>query len=124
MFDHLSLGVSDLERSRAFYDAALKPLGYGRVMDFAEATGYGLSDHPGFWIGAAGAEAVASPGFHAAFAAPGQAVVDAFHAAATAAGGRDNGKPGLRPEYHPNYYAAFVTDPDGHRLEAVCHSPA
>ncbi len=132
MIDHLSLPVADLKRSRAFYDAVLATLGVRRVMDMEEAdyvaAGYGGSEHePAFWIGAAIAEVpapVPSEGQHIAFAAPNRAAVDAFHAAALAAGGRDNGAPGLRPQYHENYYAAFVADLDGHHIEAVCHAPA
>ncbi|GIK97441.1 MAG: glyoxalase [Alphaproteobacteria bacterium] len=127
MLDHVSLGVGNLEKSRAFYDAALKPLGCRRVYDLDMLSGYGAStDKPAFWI--AGPEAlelnaVPSAGSHVAFAAESRAAVDAFHAAALAAGGRDNGKPGLRPEYHESYYGAFVLDPDGHHIEAVCHRP-
>jgi catechol 2,3-dioxygenase-like lactoylglutathione lyase family enzyme len=127
MIDHVSHGVVDLERSKAFYDAAL---GVKRIMDFAEAgyaaSGYGAGQEPQFWIGAGSASERPQPseGAHLAFAAPSRAAVDAFHAAAMRAGARDNGRPGLRPHYHPNYYAALVIDPDGHHLEAVCHAPA
>lgn len=127
MLDHVSLGVGNLAKSRAFYDAALKPLGGRRVYDMEVLSGYGLSeDKPCFWI--AGPDAVeqnAIPAFgsHIAFAAGSRAAVDAFYKAAMAAGGRDNGKPGLRPEYHADYYGAFVIDPDGHHVEAVCHGP-
>jgi catechol 2,3-dioxygenase-like lactoylglutathione lyase family enzyme len=124
MIDHLSLAVADVVRSRAFYDALLAPLGYGRVMDVDEASvvasGYGADGKPSFWIGP-GAAAGPAAGQHVAFAATSRAAVDAFHRAGLAAGGRDNGAPGLRPHYHPSYYAAFVIDPDGHHLEAVCH---
>jgi catechol 2,3-dioxygenase-like lactoylglutathione lyase family enzyme len=129
MIDHVSLPVADMERARAFYDAALAPLGFARLMNFdadpaRAASGYG-TDHPWFWIGgsAAGGAAPVSAGSHVAFRAPARAAVDAFHAAALGAGGRDNGAPGLRPNYHPTYYAAFVVDPDGHHVEAVCHQP-
>ncbi len=128
MIDHVSLGVGDLAVSRAFYDAVLAPLGYRRRYDLDEASGYGTSaPHPlkeqalPFWIGHEPAGAGLSG--HVCFAAPSRAAVDAFHAAALAAGGRDNGKPGLRPHYHASYYAAFIIDPDGHRIEAVRHSP-
>lgn len=124
MIDHLSLGVNDLAAARAFYDAALKPLGMTRVMEFPGVCGYGPSkEAPVFWIGvpAGGRWANACPGNHVAFAAPTPAAVTAFHRAALRAGGRDNGKPGLRPQYHPNYFGAFVIDPSGHHVEAVCH---
>jgi catechol 2,3-dioxygenase-like lactoylglutathione lyase family enzyme len=128
MIDHLSLGVRDLQRSRAFYDAILAPLGYRRSYDRADFSGYGaLEPHPlaeqglPFWIGEE-AQGVALNG-HVCFCAPDRAAVDAFHKAALAAGARDNGAPGLRSQYHASYYAAFVVDPNGHRLEAVCHQP-
>ncbi len=127
MIDHLGLTASDFNRTRAFYDAALKPLGMSVIMQVsAEQTGgspyvgYG-SDRPVFWVGANGP--VSGP-MHVAFSARTRADVDAFHAAAMGAGGRDNGAPGLRPHYHPNYYGAFVFDPDGVNVEAVCHTPA
>ena len=109
MLGHLSFGVADLQRAIAFYDAALGALGYARVWTAAAAAGYGEpggNDRPG-------------PGFHLAFVAQSRAAVERFHAAALAAGGTDEGAPGLRPHYGPNYYAAFVRDPDGHKLEAV-----
>lgn len=128
MIDHVSLGVGDIAASRAFYDAVLAPLGYRRRYDLDDASGYGASaPHPlkeqalPFWIGHEPAGATLSG--HVCFAAPSRAAVEAFHAAALAAGGRDNGKPGLRPHYHAHYYAAFVIDPDGHRIEAVRHTP-
>ncbi|MGQ9371937.1 VOC family protein [Azospirillum sp. ST 5-10] len=122
MIDHLSVPVSDFERSTAFYDAVLATVGYRRVMEFGRGAGYG-DGHPHFWINET-ADLPAAPvaGFHIAFRAPDRAAVDAFHAAALAHGGRDNGAPGLRPLYHPDYYAGFVLDPDGHKLEAVCHT--
>jgi catechol 2,3-dioxygenase-like lactoylglutathione lyase family enzyme len=130
MLHHISFGVADIERSAAFYDAALAPLGYVRVWDDIrpgeadQAVGYGL---PG------GGDKLAlkhrpkgqrppGPGFHLAFAAPSQKAVAAFHAAALAQGGRDNGVPGLRPDYGPHYYAAFVIDLDGYHIEAVFNS--
>ena len=123
MIDHLSFGVADLARARSFYDVALRPLGYVRAVDMAEASGYGP---PGveaqalpFWIN--GDDAVPPWSGHLCFRAANRAAVRDFHGAALAAGARDNGAPGLRPIYHANYYAAFVVDPDGHRLEAVCH---
>jgi catechol 2,3-dioxygenase-like lactoylglutathione lyase family enzyme len=128
MFDHIGFSVPDLTRSRAFYVAALAPLGYDPVMDLTreqtggyEGTGFGPAGRPQFWIGTG--EKQGGP-VHVALAAPDRASVDAFHRAALAAGGIDNGAPGLRPHYHPNYYGAFVLDPDGHNIEAVCHLPA
>jgi catechol 2,3-dioxygenase-like lactoylglutathione lyase family enzyme len=122
MIDHCSLPVTKLQRSAAFYDAVLAPLGYRRLMEFDEAIGYG-DHHPAFWIGV-GARPVAGAGLHVAFAAGDRPAVDAFHAAGLAAGARDDGPPGLRPHYHPDYYAAFLVDPDGYKVEAVCHRPA
>ena len=123
MIDHLGLTVSDLAASRAFYEAALAPLGYGVVMEIADGDsahlGFGAG-RPDFWISA---RTPVSEGVHAAFAAPDRATVDAFHAAALAAGGTDNGAPGPRPHYHEHYYGAFVLDPDGNNVEAVCHLP-
>lgn len=125
MIDHISLPVTDIGRAKTFYDAVLATVGYRRMMDFGQSAGYG-DEHPHFWIavppdGEAPGSAV---GVHIAFRAKDRAAVDAFHAAALAAGGRDNGMPGLRPLYHPDYYAGFVFDPDGNRIEAVCHLPA
>lgn len=118
MLDHLIITVSDLERSRSFYVAALEPLGYEVVMEFGRAVGLGVGGKPDFFIQqGAGIE----PTIHLAFASSDRATVDRFFDAAMAAGGRDNGGPGLRTEYHPNYYGAFVFDPDGHNIEAVCH---
>jgi catechol 2,3-dioxygenase-like lactoylglutathione lyase family enzyme len=115
--DHVSLRVTDYGRAQAFYDQALAPLGVSRLFgDGAHFAGYGDA-RPYFWIGQGAAAGYA----HVAFTAPDRASVDAFYAAAMAAGGRDNGKPGLRPEYHASYYGAFVLDPDGHNVEAVCH---
>jgi catechol 2,3-dioxygenase-like lactoylglutathione lyase family enzyme len=133
MIDHLSIVVADIEQARAFYGRVLATLGYRHVMDIEDApdfvgTGYGGSEHePAFWIGAPKPAAPVPPpadGQHIAFAAPDRAAVDTFYHEALAAGARDNGPPGLRPHYHPSYYAAFVIDPDGHHLEAVCHQPA
>ena len=121
MLDHVSLKVGDFARSQAFYDAALKPVGMTRVMgDGQFFSGYGVAGKPVFWIGAGGGAGAT----HVAFTAGDRAAVDAFHAAALAAGGRDNGAPGVRAQYHPNYYGAFVLDPDGNNVEAVCHTPA
>ncbi|MEL6808226.1 MAG: VOC family protein [Pseudomonadota bacterium] len=124
MIDHITFGVSDFDRSTAFYDAAFAPLGVVRVFDVplehtggVKVTGYG-DDRPWFWL----AEERATTGMlHIALQASNRAAVDAFHAAALAAGGTDNGAPGLRPHYHADYYGAFVLDPDGHNIEAVCH---
>ena len=127
MLDHVSIGVSDLERSRRFYDAALRPLGIVRTLDFAHRG----SDY-GAMAGQLGVEftitlepdgVAPARGMHLCFRAPDRDAVRAFHAAATASGGRDDGAPGPRPLYHRDYYAAFVLDPDGHRIEAVCHAP-
>lgn len=127
MIDHLSLAVNDMTRARVFYDAVLGALGYARIKDFAwdnkVYSGYGPPGKPTFWIYGGYGKAVPGTGAHTAFAAPSRAAVDAFHRAALAHGGRDDGKPGLRPEYHANYYGAFVIDPDGHKIEAVCHAP-
>ena len=118
MIDHISLKVSDYERSKAFYTRALAPLGYTPVMEFGKACGFGPGK-PIFWV----AEGEPTTPIHLAFGTDDRAVVDAFHAAALEAGGKDNGGPGLRPQYHPSYYGAFVFDPDGHNIEAVCHKP-
>jgi catechol 2,3-dioxygenase-like lactoylglutathione lyase family enzyme len=126
MLDHVSIGISDLQRSRGFYDAALRPLGLVRIVDFEErGSDYGAL--PGvlgveFTI-TREARTAPSPGAHICFRAPDQAAVRAFHASALAHGGRDDGAPGLRRHYHADYFAAFVLDPDGHRVEAVCHAP-
>ena len=118
MLDHVSIGVSDIERSKAFYDHALKPLGIERLYAEGEsASGYGANLKAFFWIGL---REPAQTGSHVAFAAEDRETVDRFHQAALAAGGRDHGPPGLRPHYHEDYYGAFVLDPDGHNIEAVC----
>jgi catechol 2,3-dioxygenase-like lactoylglutathione lyase family enzyme len=119
MIDHVSLHVSDFARSKAFYADALRPLGYEVVMEFDSVAGFGVQGKPDFWIAAG--EALAP--HHVAFASPDRATVDAFHEAALAAGAKDNGPPGLRPHYHEHYYGAFVHDPDGNNVEAVCHRP-
>jgi catechol 2,3-dioxygenase-like lactoylglutathione lyase family enzyme len=118
MLDHVTFGVSDISRSQAFYDRALRPLGIERLYTEENFAGYGANDKAFFWIGLKG---VAQTGAHVAFTAPDRETVDRFYEAALAAGGRDNGAPGLRPHYHENYYGAFVLDPDGHNIEAVCH---
>jgi catechol 2,3-dioxygenase-like lactoylglutathione lyase family enzyme len=130
LFDHISLTVSDCARSKAFYEKALAPLGAALINELGESAGFGRDgDGEDFWIGE-GPASFQKPGdltpitpVHIAFVAKDRAQVRAFHAAALAAGGRDFGAPGLRPEYHPNYYGAFVLDPDGHNVEAVCHRP-
>jgi len=121
MLDHVSIGVRDLAAARRFYDAVLAPLGYRCVHDFGTALGYG-DKAAQFWLGATEHPVAADDrsGLHISFQAPTPAAVDAFHAAALAAGGRDNGKPGLRPDYGPGYYAGFVYDVDGYRIEAHC----
>jgi catechol 2,3-dioxygenase-like lactoylglutathione lyase family enzyme len=120
MLDHVTIGVSNIERSKTFYNKALRPLDieplYAEGDTFA---GYGTDRKAFFWIGLR--QSILS-GVHIAFAAKDRAVVDVFHAAALAAGGRDNGAPGLRPRYHANYYGAFILGPDGHNVEAVCHA--
>ncbi|HEY2883847.1 MAG TPA: VOC family protein [Rhizomicrobium sp.] len=124
MLDHISLGVSDLERSRRFYDTALKPLGVTRLLDFEErGSDYGVGFAPlGIEFTITREAAVQfSPGMHLCFRAPDrQSVIDFFNAAMHC-GGTSNGEPGMRMAYHPHYFAAFVLDPDGHRIEAVCH---
>jgi catechol 2,3-dioxygenase-like lactoylglutathione lyase family enzyme len=127
MLDHIGLAVADMNRSKAFYEAALKPLGLGVVMEVTAAetgaeahTGFGEGGKPFFWIGTG---AKPRGGTHVAFAAETRAQVDAFHRAALAAGGKDNGAPGVRPHYHAAYYGAFILDPDGNNVEAVCHRP-
>lgn len=118
MIDHIGIAVTDLDRSVAFYEQALAPLGYALVMRFPEAAGFGIGGKPDFWIGKEPAVGTIA---HVAILAKGRADVRAFHAAALAAGGKDNGAPGVRLQYHPDYYGAFVHDPDGHNIEAVCH---
>ncbi len=120
MLDHVSLGVFDFNVSKAFYDGALAPLGIKVMMGGEGFAGYGDS-RPFFWIGGAGQRP--SMGTHVAFTCETRALVDAFYKAAMASGGRDNGGPGIRAHYHPTYYGAFVLDPDGHNIEAVCHAP-
>lgn len=126
MIDHTGIAVSDFAVAKAFYDAALAPLGASMLMvvpkEFTggkNVGGYGR-DRPVWWLNDGGEP---GPGRHTAFTAASRTEVDAFYAAAIAAGGRDNGKPGLRPHYHDYYYGAFVFDPDGNNIEAVCHLP-
>jgi catechol 2,3-dioxygenase-like lactoylglutathione lyase family enzyme len=121
MFDHVSIGVADIARSKNFYDAALKPLGYSRLSDGETSLGYG-DKSVALWLGASKkpVKPDLESGLHFCFVAGDRAAVDAFHAAALKAGGKDNGAPGLRADYGPKYYAAFAIDPDGYRIEAYC----
>jgi catechol 2,3-dioxygenase-like lactoylglutathione lyase family enzyme len=127
MIDHTGVNMSNPKKSRAFYDAALAPLGYKMMVEIpTEHTGgivvlgYGVPPKPDFWLAEGTPQ---QPHIHIAFRADNHAQVDAFYKAAIAAGGRDNGPPGPRPHYHQHYYGAFVLDPDGHNIEAVCHTP-
>ena len=127
MIDHTGLDVSDAARSRRFYEAALAPLGYKVLMEIpveftggAVVLGMGVPPKPDFWIHQGTPQ---QPRVHIAFTAADKAVVHAFYEAALTAGGRDNGPPGPRPHYHPHYYGAFILDPDGHNIEACCHTP-
>ena len=126
MIDHTGLHVSDPQKSRRFYEKALAPLGYKELMevpseytDGVVVIGYGVPPKPDFWMSGG----TPDPEFHIAFRADNRKQVDEFYHAAVAAGGKDNGSPGLRPEYHEHYYGAFVLDPDGHNIEACCHNP-
>ena len=133
MLDHISLRVADYVRSKEFYQAVLAPLGYRLAMEGTSGAGFSKGPIPAFWIkqgeftGRAGGveptpqAGCGGPQVHVAFTGDNRAMVDAFHRAALAAGAQDNGRPGLRPDYHSNYYGAFVLDPDGHNIEAVCH---
>jgi catechol 2,3-dioxygenase-like lactoylglutathione lyase family enzyme len=119
MIDHISLRTSDFDRSKKFYAAALAPLGYTAIMEYPGAAGFGEGGKPDFWLG--GSPEGVPHKQHIAFLAKSREAVDQFYAAAIAAGAQDNGKPGVRAEYHPNYYAAFILDPDGHNIEVVIH---
>jgi catechol 2,3-dioxygenase-like lactoylglutathione lyase family enzyme len=127
MIDHIGFSVSDYPRAKAFYEKALAPLGYVLIMEVqqdandAPAAGFGAGRKPDFWIGGEGG---LNKPVHIAITAKDRPAVDAFYQAAIAAGAKDNGPPGLRPHYHADYYGAFVLDPDGHNIEAVCHAPA
>jgi catechol 2,3-dioxygenase-like lactoylglutathione lyase family enzyme len=121
MIDHTGLTVSNVATSKAFYRAALAPLGYSVLMEWEQYAGFGVPPKPDFWIGEGEPNV---PPIHVAFRADSRAQVDAFYKAAIAAPGKDNGAPGLRPHYHANYYGAFVLDPDGNNIEAVCHAAA
>ena len=125
MIDHVGVMVSDFAKSRAFYLQALAQTGHSKLVELpaapgghAQTAGFCHADGSDFWIRQGDPN---GPPIHLAFRVPSRAAVDAFHKAAIAAGGRDNGAPGLRPNYHPNYYGAYVLDPDGHNIEAVCH---
>jgi catechol 2,3-dioxygenase-like lactoylglutathione lyase family enzyme len=124
MLDHLGVQVSDYDRSKAFYVEALRPLEYEPLMEFdtpdrGKVVGFGTRGKPDFFL----AEGEPGAPLHIAFASPDRATVEAFHAAALGAGGKDNGPPGPRPIYHEHYYGAYVHDPDGNNVEAVCHRP-
>jgi catechol 2,3-dioxygenase-like lactoylglutathione lyase family enzyme len=125
MIDHIGFPVAHYARSKAFYTKALAPLGYELVMEVQQhendsmAAGFGANGKPDFWIGGEGG---LNKRMHVAIVAADRAAVDSFYRAAIGAGGTDNGAPGLRPHYHPNYYGAFVLDPDGHNVEAVCRA--
>ena len=122
MLDHLGLGVSDYDRSKSFYAKALAPLGITLLMEpSGQAAGFGRDGKPFFWIENRGSAAQGS--VHVAFAVESRDTVHAFHTAALEAGGTDNGGPGVREIYHPHYYGAYVLDPDGNNVEAVCHEP-
>ena len=117
MIDHIGIQVTDVDKSVAFYTKALAPLGYTLIKQFPGAAGFGIGGKPDFWIGLMGGTAKV----HVAIRAKGRDDVRAFHAAALAAGAKDNGAPGVRAHYHEHYYGAFIIDPDGHNIEAVCH---
>lgn len=120
IIDHIGIAVGDYPAAKAFFERALAPLGIRLVMEIEGWAGFGRDGKPEFWFGAGAAP---QRPMHIAFTAPDRAAVRAFHAAALAAGATDNGPPGIRAIYHPNYYGAFVHGPDGHNLEAVCHAP-
>ncbi|MCA0199657.1 MAG: VOC family protein [Proteobacteria bacterium] len=133
MIDHTGVVVTDFIKSKAWYEAALAPIGYACLMQLppevageAKIAGFGetATQKPDFWVTAFPGRSATKPPLHIAFRVETRAAVDAFYKAALAAGGKDNGPPGIRPHYHPNYYGAFVRDPDGHNIEAVCHKPA
>src|SRR5215831_4659780 len=120
MIDHTGVSVGDVAKSKAFYRAALAPIGYDLLMEWESYAGFGVAPKPDFWIAQGPPN---EPRVHVAFRSQTRTEVDAFYKAAIAAGGRDNGAPGVRAHYHPNYYGAFVLDPDGHNIEVVCHAP-
>lgn len=118
IIDHIGVGLTDYEAGKTFFAAALAPLGVSLLMEFHGHAGFGKEGKPEFWI----SQGAAAAPLHIAFSAADRAAVRAFHQAALAAGARDNGAPGVRELYHPNYYGAFVIGPDGHNIEAVCHT--
>ena len=118
MIDHIVVNVRDIETSKRFYQAALAPLGYRLVKEYPGFVGFGVGPTADIWLSRRDPP---GGGIHPAIACATRSMVDAFHAAAMKAGGRDNGAPGLRPNYHPHYYGAFALDPDGNNIEAVCH---
>lgn len=118
MLDHIGFDVKDIQRSKAFYLKALQPLGYELFMEWEKWVGLSVNGKPDFWIREG---SLVNPPLHIAFRADSRTIVDQFYQAAMAAGGKDNGKPGIREQYHPNYYGAFIIDLDGHNIEAVCH---
>lgn len=127
MIDHTGIIASNFDKSKEFYAKALAPIGYGLLIEFpasvtghTDVAGFGEPPKPDFWVSSGTPN---NPPIHVAFRVGSRALVDDFYKAAMAVGGRDNGEPGLRPHYHPNYYGAFVLDPDGHNIEAVCHEP-
>lgn len=129
MIDHVSIGVGNMKRAKSFYDAALEPLGMAAVYPVEiggqlVGVGYGAANKPSFWVQLPinGQPSSQGNGAHIAFRAETRAAVDAFYLAAMAQGGVEDGKPGLREDYHPDYYAAFVRDPEGNKIEAVCHA--
>ncbi|MEH6557641.1 MAG: VOC family protein [Oceanicoccus sp.] len=120
MIDHIAIPVSDYEKSRTFYKSALAPLDYKLIMEHGiSGGGFGCDNKPDFWI----QESSNIAPIHIALSSKDRATVDAFYKSALEAGGIDNGEPGVRSEYHPTYYGAFIKDPDGHNIEAVCHIP-
>ncbi len=120
IIDHVGLAVGDYQKSKEFFSKALAPLGIGLVMEVEGWAGFGRGGKPEFWFGE---HTERQRPMHIAFIAENRAQVGAFYQAALAAGGKDNGPPGIREIYHPSYYGAFVIDPDGHNIEAVCHAP-
>jgi len=120
MIDHVTLNVRDLEACKAFYEQALRPIGYELMMDFVDGCGYGAEGMPDFFLAQRGDPTAP---VHVAFRSPNRQAVDAFHEAALATGGTDNGPPGIRRVYHEHYYGAYVLDPEGNNIEAVTHEP-
>ena len=120
IIDHIGFSVSDFEKSNEFYSKALAPLGIDKIVELEGASGFGKNGKAEFWLGEGN---LPQSTLHVAFAADNRKQVDEFYEAAMASGGKDNGSPGIREQYHPNYYGAFVIDPDGNNIEAVCHAP-